>query len=133
VPDQDPVIEEFRRSGGQAGGYFATIPLLLLTTTGARTGQPRTTPLAYMVDGDRRIVAAGAGGAPRHPAWYFNLVADPAVTVEVSREAFPARAIVTAGEEREALFERFAAEQPQLLDYAARTTREIPVVALVRD
>jgi deazaflavin-dependent oxidoreductase (nitroreductase family) len=131
MPNQDPVIEEFRRHGGHVGGYFEQIPLLLLTTIGAKSGLPRVTPLAYMEDGDRWIIAGGAGGADHHPGWYWNLVSNPGVTVEVGSEAFPAAAKGTVGEERATLFERFASEQPQLLGYAAEKTREIPIVALV--
>lgn len=114
------------------GGYFAGMSLLLLTTTGARSGQPHTTPLSYFADSDRCIVFAAAGGAPADPDWYDNLLADPRVTVEAGTEVFEATAAVTTGEERDALFDRFAAVRPQLLQYQDRTTRQIPVVALTR-
>jgi deazaflavin-dependent oxidoreductase (nitroreductase family) len=126
------VIDEFRANGGQVGGYFADMSLLLLTTTGARSGQPHTTPLSYFADGDRCIVFAAAGGAPADPDWYHNLLADPRVTVEAGTEVFEATAAVATGEERDALFGWFAAVRPQLLQYQDRTTRQIPVVALTR-
>lgn len=126
------VIEEFRANGGRVGGYFAGIPLLLLTTTGARSGQPRTHPLSYLADGERYVIVAAAGGAPAHPAWSHNLIAHPDVTVEVGTEAHEARAVVTTGAERDAWFGRFTAQQPQLAVYQSRTTRPIPVVALTR-
>jgi len=126
------VITEFRANGGKVGGYFADISLLLLTTTGARSGQSHTTPLSYLADGGRYVVFAAAGGAPGDPDWYHNLIASPRVTVEAGTEVFDATAVVTTGEERGALFERFAAVQPQLMLYQSRTTRQIPVVALNR-
>ena len=126
------VIDEFRANGGQVGGYFAGMSLLLLTTTVARSGQPHATPLSCFTDGDRCIVFAAAGRAPADPDWYHNLLADPRVTVEAGTEVFEATAAVTTGEERDALFDRFAAVRPQLLQYQDRTTRQIPVVALAR-
>jgi deazaflavin-dependent oxidoreductase (nitroreductase family) len=129
---QQQVIAEFRSNGGRVGGFFADIPLLLLTTTGARSGQPRTSALTYLADGERYIVVAAAGGAHRNPDWYHNLMAYPDVTVEVGIEKFKATATIVTGEEREALFARFAAEQPQLVLYQSKTTRQIPVIALGR-
>jgi deazaflavin-dependent oxidoreductase (nitroreductase family) len=126
------VIDEFRDNGGTVGGYFAGMSLLLLTTTGARSGQPHTVPLSYFADGGRYIVFAAAGGAPADPDWYHNLLADPRVTVEAGTGIFEATAAVTTGEERDALFERCAAVRPQLLVYQNRTTRQIPVAALTR-
>lgn len=138
MPEQDrssqnqQVIDEFRANGGQVLGYFDGIPLLLLITTGAKSSQPHTTPLSYLADDSRYIVFAAAGGAAAHPDWYHNLIADPRVTVEARGEVFEATAVVVAGEERDALFERYAAVQPQLALYQDRTTRRIPVVALIR-
>lgn len=129
---QQQVIDEFRRHGGKVGGYFAGLPLLLLTTTGARSHQPRTTPLTYMADGPRYVVCAADAGSSGNPDWYYNLIADPEVTVEVGVEKFNATATVVTGDERDALFARFVAEQPQLAVYEARTSRPIPVVALVQ-
>src|SRR5438105_2684412 len=86
------VIDDFRANGGQVGGYFTGMSLLLLTTTGARSGQPHTTPLSYFADGGRWIVFAAAGGAPADPDWYRNLLAHPRVTVEAGTEVFQAAA-----------------------------------------
>jgi len=96
------------------------------------SGQPRLAPLVYTLDGDRYVVVASKGGAPSHPAWYLNLVANPAVTVEVGGETFPARAVVTGGAERERLFAAHAAANPTFTDYQRRTTRVLPVVVLER-
>lgn len=126
------IIAEFRANGGIVGGYFDGIPLLLLNTTGARSGRPHTTPLSYLADGGRCVVFAAAAGAPASPDWYHNLTANPSVTVETGTEVFEATAVVTTGEERDALFQRYAALQPQLVLYQSRTTRQIPVVALSR-
>jgi deazaflavin-dependent oxidoreductase (nitroreductase family) len=126
------IIEEFRANGGKVGGPFAGAPLLLLTTTGARSGRAYTTPVMYLPDGERMLVFASKGGAPTNPAWFHNLVAHPDATVEVDDERFPVRATVTSGEERERLFLRQAELYPAFADYARKTTREIPVVALQR-
>ena len=129
---QERVVAEFRARGGRVGGYHATMQLLLLTTTGARTGQRRAVPLTYLPDGDRYIVTAGNAGSDRHPAWYYNLAAHPDVTVEVGTEAFKAVAMIADEAERGALYELFAAAYPQADDYQAQTTRQIPIVVLRR-
>jgi deazaflavin-dependent oxidoreductase (nitroreductase family) len=130
--NQERVVTEFRARGGKVGGYHATMQLLLLTTTGARTGQRRAVPLTYLPDGDRYLVTAGNAGSDRHPAWYRNLAANPDVTVEVGTEAFKAVAVIADEAERRALYELFAAAYPQAAGYQAQTTRPIPVVILTR-
>jgi deazaflavin-dependent oxidoreductase (nitroreductase family) len=129
---QERVVDEFRARGGKVGGYHASMQLLLLTTTGARTGQRRAVPLTYLPDGDRYIVTAGNAGSDRHPAWYYNLTANPDVTIEVENEVFKAVAIIADEAERGALYELFAATYPQLYGYQAQTARQIPVVILRR-
>ena len=124
------VIEEFRSNQGKVGGGFAQASLLLLSTLGARTGQRRTNPLMYLPDGDRLVVFATKGGAPKNPDWYHNLVANPGVTVEVGSETFEAEAVVVTGEERDRLYSRQTELFPQFGEYAQRTNRRIPVVAL---
>jgi deazaflavin-dependent oxidoreductase (nitroreductase family) len=126
------IIAEFHANGGTVGGPFAGAPMLLLTTTGAKSGTLRTTPLVYLPDGDRLVVIASKGGAPKHPAWYHNLVAHPDVTVEVGSETLPVRAAVLSGEERDRLYARQAGLRPAFAEYQAKTTRRIPVVALER-
>lgn len=129
----EAVIAEFRATGGQVGGRFGGRPMLLLTTTGARSGQPRVTPLNYSTDGDHIVVIASKGGSPTHPDWYRNLVAHPEVTIELGRETFRARA-TTAGEpERSRLLVQQAAMMPFFADYERSVTaRQIPVVILER-
>jgi len=127
------IIEEFRSHGGKVGGPFEGLPVLLLSTIGARSGERRTTPVAYLEDGDRLVIFASKAGAPENPAWYHNIVANPEVMVEVGSETRAVRASVLSGEERDRLFERQAERQPQFAEYAQRTTRVIPVVALQRD
>jgi deazaflavin-dependent oxidoreductase (nitroreductase family) len=129
---QERVVAEFRANSGAVGGYHDGMPLLLLTTTGARSGRRRATPLTYLLDRGKYVVAAGNAGAATNPDWYHNLVADPAVTVEVGTEAFSATAAIADGEERRVLYERCAAEYPQLAHYQALTTREIPIVVIAR-
>jgi deazaflavin-dependent oxidoreductase (nitroreductase family) len=107
-------------------------PLLLLTTIGARSGQPRIAPLAYTTDGDHFIVIASKGGAPSNPDWYYNLVVNHTVTVEVGSEKFQAQATVPEGQERERLYTQMAEQLPQFNDYQKKTSRQIPVVVLKR-
>src|SRR5262249_47249732 len=108
-------------------------PLLLLTTTGAKSGEERISPVVFTRDGDNYVVIASKGGAPNNPAWYHNLVANPTVTVEVPGEKFTAQAHVTSGEERERLFRAQADVMPTFDDYQTKTTRRIPVILLVRE
>ena len=135
VPDMDEfnrgVIEEFRANDGKVGGPFEGAPVLLLTTVGAKSRERRTTPVMYLPDGERMIIFASLGGAPNNPAWFHNLVANPSTTVEVGSDTVEVNAVVTSGEERDRLFDRQAALYPQFADYAQKTTRQIPVVALV--
>jgi len=126
------VIAEFRASRGTPGGPAGGRPLLLLTTIGARTGQRRTTPLVYLDDGERLLVFASKGGAPAHPDWYHNLVANRRVTVEVGQETYEAEASVLSGGERDRLFARQVAVMPNFGEYQQKTRRTIPVVALTR-
>jgi deazaflavin-dependent oxidoreductase (nitroreductase family) len=126
------LIEEFRASGGKVTGQFANSPLMVLTTTGAKSGQPREAPLVYTTDGDRIVIIASKGGAPTHPDWYHNLIANPIVTVELPGETFQAQATIAAGAERRRLFDAQAALMPGFADYERNTTRQIPVVVLER-
>jgi len=133
VPDRDElVIAEFRANGGQVGGRFAGVSLLLITTTGARSGKSYTHPLSYSRDGQRFVIIAANGGAPADPGWSHNLIAHPEVTVEVGTETFAAWADLAIGAERERLFRQRAAVLPALSDYEARTSREIPVFTIER-
>jgi deazaflavin-dependent oxidoreductase (nitroreductase family) len=127
-----PIIEEFRANEGRVGGRWEGRELLLLTTTGRRSGHPHTTPMVYTRDGDRLLVYASRGGAPTNPDWYLNLVRDPHVVVEVGSERFDAAATPLKGEERDRLYAEHAARWPQFAEYQAKTDRVIPVVALVR-
>ena len=130
------IIAEFHTNAGKVGGPFEGKPLLLLTTTGARSGQRRTKPLAYLPDGDRKIIFASKGGAPTNPDWYHNLVAHPEVTVEIGdgsqTETFEATATVITGEERDRLYAKQAQVFPDFGDYEAKASRVIPVIALER-
>ncbi|MGW5364424.1 nitroreductase/quinone reductase family protein [Actinopolymorpha pittospori] len=125
------IIEEFRANAGQVGGPFEGARLLLLTTIGARSGAPHTVPLGYLPDGgERTLIIASAGGGPRHPAWYHNLVANPRVRVEDGVFTYEADAVVLTGDERDHVFARAAEADPGWANYQAKTTRVIPVVAL---
>lgn len=126
------IIAEFRANGGKVGGLFADTPLLLLTTIGAKSGQPRTTPLAYTTDGDHFIVIASKAGAPTNPDWYHNLLANPIVTVEVATERFQARAVAAEGQERERLYNQMAERLPQFAEYQRKASRQIPLIVLER-
>jgi deazaflavin-dependent oxidoreductase (nitroreductase family) len=127
------LIEDFRTHGGQVTqGYFAGRELLLLTTKGARTGETRTSPLAYTRDGDRIVIIASKGGAPTHPAWYHNLIANPRVSVELGGERFEALATVEPEPERRRLYDQHSEVYPGFREYEAKTTRVIPVITLRR-
>jgi deazaflavin-dependent oxidoreductase (nitroreductase family) len=126
------VVEEFRTNGGKVGGMFEGSPLLLLTTTGAKSGQPRVAPLVYTTDGDRIVIIASKGGSPTHPDWYHNIAANPEVTVEVGAEKFPARAEITAEPERTRLFNAQADIMPNFYEYQQNTDRTIPVITISR-
>ena len=129
----DRLIEEFRANGGKVlSGPFKGAPLLLLTTTGAKSGRPFTTPLVYTRDGDRIVIIASKAGAPKHPAWYHNLKAHPTPTIELGRDRFQARAVITTGAERERLFNAQAKVMPAFIEYQKNTTRQIPVIVLER-
>ncbi len=120
------VISEFRANGGVVSE--PPFPILLLTTTGARTGRPTTVPLAFAVDDQGRVFVIGSkAGSPRHPAWFHNLRANPAVTVELGNEAFQARAVVTSGEERDRLY---ALVSDGAGGYEQNTDRVFPVIVL---
>lgn len=126
------LVAEYRANGGKVGGPFADAPLLLLTTIGAKSGQPRTMPLVYTTDGDRMVIIASKGGAPTNPDWYHNLVAHPEVTIELGAETFQARATVAEEPERTRLYDQQAAQRPAFADYKLKTTRQIPVIVLER-
>jgi len=129
----DQVITEFRSNGGKVGGYFANATLLLLTAKGAKSGQPRVYPLAYVTDGDRIAIIASKGGAPTHPDWYHNLVANPDATVEIGNERFQVHATVVDNEpERRRLYDKMVEMMPGFAEYERKTTRKIPVVTLER-
>jgi deazaflavin-dependent oxidoreductase (nitroreductase family) len=122
----------YRVSGGRIWGRFpvSKAPVLLLTTIGRRSGQPRTVPLIHLVDGDRIVIVASQGGMPTHPAWYHNLLAHPRVTVETGRRVREMDARVADDAERDALWPRLVAMYADYDDYQARTDRRIPVVIL---
>ena len=122
------VIEQFR-AGGEIEGMHRD-RLLLLTTTGARTGQSRTTPMMFHRDGERLLVIASNIGAPQHPDWYLNLRANPLVQVEIGDERFDAIATALEGSERERLWTMLKQNYPFFAEHEAKTSRVIPVVAL---
>jgi len=124
------IIDEFRANAGQVGGPFEGATLLLLHTTGARTGLPRVNPLVYLPDVGRYVVFASKGGSPRNPDWYHNLLAHPDVTAEIGSETHPFRAVVITGPERDELYARQVERRPAFGDYERMTTRIIPAIAL---
>lgn len=126
------IIEQFRAHGGLLPGRRSEHQLILLTTTGAKSGLPRINPLNYSMDGDRIIVIASKGGSPTHPDWYHNLVAHPEAMIEIGTETFPVRATFAAAEERERLFNAQAALMPFFAAYQRQTPRRIPVVIFER-
>jgi deazaflavin-dependent oxidoreductase (nitroreductase family) len=124
------VIEEFHATGGKPGGMFETMPLVLLHHTGAKSGTSYINPLAYMRDRDRYVIFGSKGGAPVHPAWYFNLKAHPEVTIEVGTDTLDVVATEAEGEERERLYRTMADRVAAFAEYAAKTERAIPVIVL---
>jgi deazaflavin-dependent oxidoreductase (nitroreductase family) len=126
------IIAEFRANAGKVGGNFKNATMVLITTTGARSGKQRVNPLVYLPDGERVVIFASMAGAPRNPDWFYNLRANPLVTVELGTETYQAKAVIVEGEQRDRLYaaqvERFAA----FGEYQAKTTRKIPVIALER-
>jgi deazaflavin-dependent oxidoreductase (nitroreductase family) len=124
------VIDEFRANAGKVSGMFDSMPMVLLTHTGAKSGVQRTTPLVNTMDGDKVVIIASMGGAPTNPAWYHNLVANPTITVERGTEKYQARARETSGDERDRLFAQQAEQMPQFAEYQAKTDRVIPVFVL---
>jgi len=126
-------VRRYRETGGAVGHVWREgSTVLLLTTTGRRSGEPRTTPLIYAEDGERYVIVASKGGAPEDPGWYRNLEKTPDVELQVGVEVFAARARTVSGEERERLWRTANEVWPHYDDYARRTDREIPVVVLER-
>jgi deazaflavin-dependent oxidoreductase (nitroreductase family) len=126
----ESVINEFRANGGVVGGELADMPLLLLTTIDTKSGQPRTTPLAYHRHGHRYLVIASNGGAAKNPAWFRNLGRDPDVTVEVGAETSAATARILDASERDAAFAAIVAEAPSARAFETKAGRTIPVIEL---
>lgn len=125
-------ISEFRKNHGQVGGYFKGAPLLLLHTTGARTGKQRVNPVMYLKDGDRLVVFASNGGAPKNPHWYHNLKAHPDIEVEVGDDVIGVHVEEALGAKRDELYERQSALYPRFGEYQRSTKRRIPVMVLAR-
>lgn len=125
-------VRVYRETGGERGYHWRGTTILLLTTTGRSSGEPRTTPLIHRVDDGRWVIVASKGGTPEHPAWFLNLEADPEATIQVRDEEIPVRASVAEGEERDRLWRDMAGVWPDYDAYQARTDREIPIVVLTR-
>jgi deazaflavin-dependent oxidoreductase (nitroreductase family) len=125
-------VRVYRETGGERGYHWRGTTILLLSTVGRRSGEPRTAPLIHRTDGDRWIVVASKGGAPANPGWYENLLANPDITIEVPGETVPVRASTATGDERARLWSLMSEVWPAYDEYQARTEREIPVVVLER-
>jgi len=124
------IIEEFRTNAGKVGGRFENTPLLLLHTTGAKSRLERVNPVAYITDHEKLVIVASKGGAPTNPDWYYNIVANPEVSVEVGTEQFQAKATVTKEPERTRLYKKMATVNPGFAEYKRKTDRVIPVITL---
>ena len=125
------LIEDLRAHGGKAtSGPFQGRDVLILTTTGARSGEVRENPLVYTRDSDNYVIVASKGGAPTNPSWFHNIVAHPEVTIEAGGRKFAARAHVPDGDEYERLYNQHASTNPQFNEYRKKTSRKIPVVVL---
>jgi deazaflavin-dependent oxidoreductase (nitroreductase family) len=125
-------VRVYRETAGQRGYHWRGTTILLLTTEGRSSGEPRTTPLIHRIDGDRWVVVASKGGAPRNPSWFENLRANPDVAIQVGGETIPVRATPAEGEERARLWSLMTEVWPPYDEYQARTDREIPVVVFAR-
>ncbi|MFN0025749.1 MAG: nitroreductase family deazaflavin-dependent oxidoreductase [Acidimicrobiales bacterium] len=126
------VIAEFRANGGKCGPPFEGAPMILVSHKGAKTGTVRTAPLVYSTDGDRFVIIASKAGADTNPDWYHNMKANPEVEVEVGTETFTARVSEADGAERQRLYDAQAEQMANFKEYAAKTTRQIPVLVLTR-
>jgi deazaflavin-dependent oxidoreductase (nitroreductase family) len=124
------IIEEFRANGGNVGGNFKGAPLLLLHSTGAKSGRERIHPIMYLIVGETYAVFASKAGAPTNPDWYHNLLAHPDATIEIDSQTKAVRARVATGDERDSIWTKQKELYPGFADYERRTTREIPVVIL---
>ena len=124
------IIDEFRANSGKVGGPFEGRTLLLLHTKGAKSKQERINPVAYVRDGERYVVIASKGGAPTNPDWYYNLVANPQITIDVGTETFHVHATVAEEPERTRLYNKMVEMMPGFDDYRKKTAREIPVIVL---
>lgn len=125
-------VRVYRETGGERGYHWRGTTILLLTTTGRSSGEPRTTPLIHREDGDRWVIVASKGGAPEHPGWYQNLLANPDAVIEVKDQEIPVQASTAEGAERARLWSSMAEVWPAYDDYQTKTDREIPVVVLSR-
>jgi deazaflavin-dependent oxidoreductase (nitroreductase family) len=125
-------VRVYRETNGEHGYHWRGTTILLLTTQGRTSGEPRTTPLIHRTDGDRWVVVASKGGAPEHPSWYENLLAEPEATIQVKGEEIPVRATTASGEERSRLWSLMTEVWPAYDDYKQKTDREIPVVVFTR-
>ena len=126
------VIEEFRANGGKVGGPFEGAPMILVHHIGAKSGAERVTPLVYFPDGDRMVIMASKAGAPTNPDWYYNLIANPRVDVEVGTETLTVDTTEVVGDQRAELWTRVVAAMPGFGEYEKQTTRTIPVMVLTR-
>jgi deazaflavin-dependent oxidoreductase (nitroreductase family) len=125
-------VDRYLETDGEDGHDWQGVPTLLLTTRGRRSGEPHTLPLIYGRDGDRLLIVASRGGAPRHPAWYLNLTADPHVEVQVKGDRFPATAHTAGADEKPRLWRTMTSIWPDYDQYQTRTDREIPIVVIER-
>lgn len=128
----EKVIEEFRANNGKVGGMMTGKNTMLMTTIGAKSGQPRLNPVGYLRDGDRLIVMASNGGQDKHPSWYHNVKANPDVTIDLGTETFEAVATEITGPERDDLYARAAQVEPAFIAYESTTDRKIPVFQIIR-
>lgn len=128
----EQIMAEFRANGGEVGGPFTGVPMVIVHHKGARSGIVRHAPLAYLPNGDEVVIFASKGGDPTNPAWYHNLIANPDTVIELGTELVPVRVREAIGVERDELFERQKKAMPPFADYEARTSRIIPVLVLER-